>query len=417
MNINIRFIPSALVAVMIVTPVGAIAGGFQIDAFSAAGLGRAFSGEGAMADSAASASRNPATLTMFAHPALAVGALGAAGRSSIRGQAPAGARIADSHGWVPNLHYVHPLNRRWAIGGSVTSNYGWGSEFDDGTRKGKTTVATLNFNVSGAYRLNRHLSLGLGVDAVYAKGKTEARMDQGSVAFGIADHALLGTIADDTWGGGWNAGILYEVDENNRFGFTYRSEVKIDFKGEYKSDIPSHLNAIQATTGLLWGTDGRGVSGTIPITLPETWELSGFHRVAPQWAVHYSLAYTSWSQFPALKATGSGGQTLFKRSERFQDAYRIALGTTYFYDERWSFRTGIAFDESPVPARYNSLYTPSQNRIYLAAGTRYAFDNETSVDLGVSYVRGTSAVMEKEANAFRLASQAWLFGANVNYRF
>ena len=26
----------------------------------------------------------------------------------------------------------------------------------------------------------------------------------------------------------------------------------------------------------------------------------------------------------------------------------FALGTTYYYDDNWTFRTGIAFDDSPV---------------------------------------------------------------------
>ena len=71
--------------------------------------------------------------------------------------------------------------------------------------------------------------------------------------------------------------------------------------------------------------------------------MSGYNRVAPQWAIHYSLAYTSWSQFQELKATGDEwSDTLFQKHEGFRDAYRIALGTTYYYDENWTFRTGIA---------------------------------------------------------------------------
>ncbi len=30
---------------------------------------------------------------------------------------------------------------------------------------------------------------------------------------------------------------LYELDKNNRYALTYRSEVKIDFKGNYSSDL------------------------------------------------------------------------------------------------------------------------------------------------------------------------------------
>ncbi|HGL5836610.1 TPA: outer membrane protein transport protein [Serratia marcescens] len=417
MNIKTDFLTSALMAMAVLSSFSANAGGFQIDAFSAAGLGRAFSGEGALADSPASASKNPATLMMFARPAIAFGVLGAIGNTSISGDAPAGSNIAGSRGWVPNLHYVYPIDRRFAIGGSVTSNYGWSSELNDSRKKGKTAVATMNINLSGAYRLSRHFSFGLGIDAVYAKGKAETYAGRGSDKLGIPDNALLGSISDAPWGYGWNAGILYEVNESNRFGLTYRSEVNLDFNGEYKSDIPSRLNLEQASTGLLWGTDGYPIHGSLPISLPETWELSGYHKVAPLWAVHYSLAYTSWSRFPELKATGRDGQALFKRPERFQDAYRLALGATYFYNDHWSFRTGIAFDESPVPARYNSVYTPSQNRIYLSAGTRYAFDKRSSVDLGVSYARGQSAMIEDGASAFRITTQAWLFGTNLNYDF
>ena len=41
------------------------AAGFQLNEYSSSGLGRAFSGEGAVADNATSGSRNPATMTMF----------------------------------------------------------------------------------------------------------------------------------------------------------------------------------------------------------------------------------------------------------------------------------------------------------------------------------------------------------------
>ncbi len=141
------------------------------------------------------------------------------------------------------------------------------------------------------------------------------------------------SLKGDEWGYGWNAGILYELDKNNRWGFTYRSEVKIDFDGDYKSSILRAFNATpQAIAlGLPYGTSGATIPGSLSLHLPEMWEVSGYNRVAPQWAIHYSLAYTSWSQFQELKATGSNGQTLFYKDEGFHDAYRIALGTTYYY--------------------------------------------------------------------------------------
>ncbi|SPX16497.1 long-chain fatty acid transport protein [Escherichia coli] len=95
------------------------------------------------------------------------------------------------------------------------------------------------------------------------------------------------------------------------------------------------------------------------------WEVSGYNRVDPQWAIHYSLAYTSWSQFQQLKATSTSGDTLFQKHEGFKDAYRIALGTTYYYDDNWTFRTGIAFDDSPVSCT-ESFYLHSGPGPFLA---------------------------------------------------
>jgi long-chain fatty acid transport protein len=80
---------------------------------------------------------------------------------------------------------------------------------------------------------------------------------------------------------------------------TYRSEVKIDFDGDYKSSI---LNLSNLGPNPFLGVQDR--SGSLSLHLPEMWEVSGYNRVAPQWAIHYSLAYTSWSQFQELKATG-----------------------------------------------------------------------------------------------------------------
>ncbi|MEJ5173692.1 outer membrane protein transport protein, partial [Erwinia sp. MYb416] len=286
------------------------------------GLGRAYSGEGAMGDTAASASRNPATMALMDRPEFSIGAVFIDPDVNIQGQSGAGNSLnADNIAptqWVPNIHYVQPLNDQWWIGASATSNYGLATEFNDGYAggpfAGKTDLMTMNLNLSTAYRLNQNFSFGVGVNAVYARAKIERNI--GELGAFLPAAGLPAAPADtqiahlkgDEWGYGWNAGVLYEVDDKNRFGLSYRSEVKIDFDGDYSSDIPVAYNPIGGQFGLPSGTGGNTVSGSLSLHLPEMWELSGYHKVAPQWAVHYSLAYTSWSQFQELRATGSNGQ-------------------------------------------------------------------------------------------------------------
>lgn len=51
-------------------------------------------------------------------------------------------------------------------------------------------------------------------------------------------------------------------------------------------------------------------------------------------------------------------------------------------------RTGIAFDDSPVPTENRSISLPDQDRFWIIAGTTYAFNENTSVDVGISYMHG-----------------------------
>jgi len=431
------FKKTALAIAVAIVSTSAWSAGFQLNEFSSSGLGRAYSGEGAIADDAGNASRNPALIMMFDRPTFSAGAIFVDPGVDITGRSPTGASLNSDNiaptAWVPNLHFVAPINEQFGWGASVTSNYGLATEFNNnyaaGAYGGTTDLETLNLNLSGAYRLDNHWSFGAGFDAVYAKAKIEryagdlGRIVAGSGRLppalarqvaGIPGDTQIAYLKGDEWGFGWNAGILYEIDKNNRYGLTYRSEVKIDFDGDYKSSLPSAYNQILGNFGLPMGTDGRTTGGSLTLNLPEMWELSGYNRVAPQWAVHYSLTYTSWSQFQELKATNSGGDTLFYKDASFRDAYRIALGTTYYMDDNWTFRTGIAFDDSPVPADKRSISIPDQDRFWLSAGATYAFNKDASIDAGVSYMHGQKVPFQEGPYEFSSEGKGWLYGMIFN---
>lgn len=434
------FNKTALAVAVALVSTSAWSAGFQLNEFSSSGLGRAYSGEGAIADDAGNASRNPALIMMFDRPTFSAGAIFVDPGVDITGRSPTGASLNSDNiaptAWVPNMHFVAPINDQFGWGASVTSNYGLATEFGDnyaaGAFGGKTDLETLNLNLSGAYRLDSHWSFGVGFDAVYAKAKIEryagdlGKVVAGSGALppalarqvaGIPADTQIAYLKGDEWGFGWNAGILYELDKNNRYGFTYRSEVKIDFDGDYRSSLPSAYNQILGNFGLPMGTNGSTTGGSLSLHLPEMWELSGYNKVAPQWAIHYSLTYTSWSQFQELKATNSKGDTLFYKDESFRDAYRIALGTTYYMDDNWTFRTGIAFDDSPVPADKRSISIPDQDRFWLSAGATYAFNKDASIDAGISYMHGQKVSFKEGPYEFSSEGKAWLYGMNFNYAF
>ncbi|PHM63555.1 long-chain fatty acid transporter FadL [Xenorhabdus ishibashii] len=430
------FTRSALAVAVAILSSNASAAGFQLNEYSSSGLGRAFSGAGAVADNASVGSRNPAAMTLFNNPSFSGGLIyvnpnvDITGKSPVTGQSTDAKNIAP-HAWIPNLHFITPINDQWYVGASAISNFGLSTEFSNnypaGLSGGKTSLKTLNFNLSGAYKFNDQFSFGLGVNAVYADAKITRYMGEvgpaisRSIGLNIPATAEAAKLEGKDWGYGWNAGLLYQYDENNRYSLTYRSKVKVKFKkGDYSNEMPAALSD---------GLAGNTIKGTLDLNLPDMWELSGYNRVAPQWAIHYSLLYTGWSEFKELRGKSKdSGATLFHKHEGFRDAYRISLGTTYYYDNNWTFRTGIAFDESPVPAKNRSISIPDQDRFWFSLGTTYAFNKDASVDVGVSYMRGkkvhVSEKLKEDASApfdrpyeFDSKGTAWLYGINFNYSF
>ncbi|CCW29648.1 Long-chain fatty acid transport protein [Xenorhabdus nematophila F1] len=453
MNQKNLFTRSALAVAVAILSSNASAAGFQLNEYSTTGLGRAFSGEGAIADNATVGSRNPAAMTLFDRPSFSSGVIYVNPNVDITGQSSYGTNSTNAKNiapnkWIPNLHFITPINDQWFVGASATSNFGLATNFSNnysaGLLGGKTDLKTVNLNLSGAYKLNDQFSFGLGVNAIYADATIVRHMGEiGPMAtpkinaqgklknnkilehLSIADSAEAARLEGKDWGYGWNAGLLYQYDENNRYSLTYRSKVKVKFKsGDYSNDLP-YIPGIFEN-----GTNGKIVKGKLDLNLPDMWEFSGYNRIAPQWAIHYSFLYTGWSEFKELKATRSDtGKVAFNKHEGFRDAYRISLGTTYYYDDNWTFRTGIAFDESPVPAQNRSISIPDQDRFWLSVGTTYAFNKDASVDVGVSYMRGkkvhVSETLPEEIQAkgfkapyeFDSKGTAWLYGVNFNYSF
>lgn len=436
MNRKNLFTRTALAAIVGAISSQAGAAGFQLNEYSTSALGRAFSGEGVIADDASVGSRNPAALTMFDRPEFSVGAIHINPSVDIKGKSPLGAHTSTNAGdiatsaLVPNIHFVAPINDKWAIGASGTTNFGLATDFKKdyaaGIIGGKTDLKTMNLNLSAGYRVNNQFSVGLGLNALYADAEITRHAGElpGMIGLPIQPSARVAQLKGDAWGFGWNAGLLYEFDEGNRISFTYRSKVKVKFKdGEYQNDLPP-LPALN-DMGII-GTNGETIKGKLDLNLPEIWEFAAYHRVAPKWAVHYNFAYTSWSAFEELRATRkSDGQQLFKKEEGFRDAWRVALGTTYYHDDNWTFRTGIAFDDSPVPADKRSISIPDQDRFWLSAGATYAFNKDMSVDVGLAYMHGKKVtIKEKLAETplsptyeFESSGKAWLYGMNFNYRF
>ncbi|MGL5103577.1 MAG: outer membrane protein transport protein [Plesiomonas sp.] len=391
----------------------ASAAGYQVGEHSAAGLGRAFAGEGAVADNAAVVIRNPAAMMMFDAPAISGGftyidpAVDVTGKTIPNSSANDIAPTAV----VPFGAVVYPINEQWALGGSLFSNYGLATEFPTnysaGMFGGKTDLTTVNANLSAAYRLNQQFSFGLGLNAVYADAEL---VRHAGMLIPTKPSTEIANLKGDTWAFGWNIGAMWEINEANRLALTYRSKVKLDFDGTYRSQLPA----------IAGGTGGKDVDANLKVDLPDIWEISGYSRLSPQFALSYGVMRTGWNAFEELKATSNScgnNNVCLEKKEEFETAYRYSVGGTYYHSPEWTFRAGFAYDEK-ASNKHQSISIPDQDRIWYTLGTTYAFDSNMSVDAGFAYLNGRGASFKEDnVAAFEAKGDAYLYSIGMNYSF
>ncbi|WP_324682090.1 porin [Bibersteinia trehalosi] len=422
-----KFTKTVFASLVTFTAAGANAAAFQLAEVSTSGLGLAYAGNAAVADNASVVATNPALMTLFKQAQVSAGAIYVNVDSDVEGTTVFGNNSDHKNvipvATIPTVYFVAPVTDRFVIGGGLNVNYGLKSDFNDqysaGIFGGNTELTATNYNLSAAYKLGYGLSIGAGANVVHAKAKLNRYAGDVSALYaqyGIQRNTVLSHMKGEEWEFGWNAGLMYEINENNRLGFAYHSPVKIKFNGKYSNQIPSVFTA-------LGGTGGAEIDARLNLELPAFWEISGYHKLTDKFAVQYSYKRTDWSSFKELRATANDVDR-FHKEENFSDASRIALGASYDLTNALTLRAGIAFDES-ASVNAPSISIPDADRTWYAVGATYRFTPDLSIDAAYAHVRG-SRVSFTESH--RVASSTYsgkyisksvanVYGLNLNYNF
>ncbi|HHX8297218.1 TPA: outer membrane protein transport protein [Vibrio diabolicus] len=395
MTQNTRLFKKTLLAVTVAFASGqSMAAGFQINAQSATGIGRAFAGDAVIADNAAVMARNPAAMALFDKMELSLGFETITTDITAKGVKYNGADAesyedAGSTSLAPNIHLIVPVNEKFAWGVNAYSNFGTKTDFSNDLSwseyGGLTDVKSVNVGVAGSYRLNKQWSFGAGIDLIYGSGKLEryAGSDMSTTIPpipGICNQPTGCTIqtpqgtplvkADASgFGVGFNVGTVFELNENNRFGLSYRYSPEIEAEGDVQYLTSSDSN------------------GKLHMPLPDIAEFSGYHKIQDtKFAVHYSVQYIGWKAFDKLDAT-INGTTETLNDYNWQDGWHYAIGGTYYMNTDWTLRAGYMYDTS-AQDKTTSVSVPDSDRQWFSAGATYQIDNASNVDIGFTYLIG-----------------------------
>lgn len=407
MNKKQIFTRSVITAAIALASSQSMAAGFQLNAQSATGLGRAFAGDGVIADNASTMAKNAASMTLFDAPALSLGVIAIDTDVKVKDTTYNGRSIPDEQiggtSYAPNIYYIQPINDKFAVGASLYSNFGTKTEFGDNYKAnafgGLTDVKSVNLGLSAAYRVNQQLSIGGGLDVIYGSGKLNRYIPEGKVGpFNTPKINLLDIDADGV-ALGFNLGTIYELDQNNRFGLSYRYSPTLEAKGDM------HYAA--------GNIDGQ----KLKMPLPDMAEFSGFNKLNDKFAVHYSIQWIRWSEFDVLETTG--GVKL--NDYQWQDGWHYSIGGTYYLNDQWTLRAGYMHDTSAQDKK-TSISVPDSDRNWLSGGFSYHLDSKSTIDFGLTYLIGKD-VKANEKNPLGMSvdattrANAWLYGLQYSRSF
>jgi long-chain fatty acid transport protein len=375
------------VALIVTVTSTAFGAGFQISEQSGTGLGRAFAGFGVINDDLSNAFYNPAGLTLKKGTQIQVSGYLIDGKSRFSadeaqsGRAPSpplttplgenddGATFA----LVPNLYFTMDLTDRLKYGFSISSPFGLATDYDRdwvGRYQAKESeLITININPSLAYKVSESFSIGAGLVAEYA----EATLSQAIFTGGPDGFA---EVKGDDWSYGWNIGVMYHPSSTFRAGIGYRSKIGHELDGN-ENDI----------TGTPLGGGNFSADVSARATLPETIHAGIYKEFANKWGLSLGFRWTRWNRLQEIIIDTDSPFVPDNTLElNWDNTYSANIGIDYFYSDKWTFRAGYMFDESPTNNIDRTPRIPDEDRNWVAIGASYHPNNNLQIDIGYTHI-------------------------------
>jgi long-chain fatty acid transport protein len=388
---RISGVAAALAGSMILWASSAHAGGFWIYEMGTPDLGTASAGRAALAKDAATVFGNPAGMTKLDRSQLMVGTQLAIGNVHFdRGSdtTVSGGNGGNASGVVPggSLYYAQSVTQNFKLGfwsgsymgGALNYENGWSGRY----YSTKSELLTLGAGINGAYKITDWLSIGGGPFVLY--GKLDEKAAVNNVLDGGSDGSLK--FEDDEPGVGGMVGILLEPYHGGRFGVTYMSPVKLDFK-----DVLSRNNIGPTLTTLL----DRQLK--IGLTVPQQVMLSGYHQLTERWALMGNLVWQNWSQFGEPEISVSDTSVSNEKTNlNYDDAWGFALGAQYAFADGWLWSFGGGFDSSPLSESQRSPAIPLDQQYRIGTGIQYSINDNITIGGAYEYFNGGNASIDRQ---------------------
>jgi long-chain fatty acid transport protein len=237
----------------------------------------------------------------------------------------------------------------------------------------------------------------VGIDYQYI----EARLSKEPVP-GTYSTSMEGD--DRAWG--YNLGLLYLVDDATRVGLSYRSTIDYRLQGTLSGNLPSPPSPFPLPQSI-----------QADITMPAMASFAVQRRIDERWTVMADATWTGWGRFDKLDVyLASGAGPIDHTDESWQDAWRFGVGAEYRANDTWTWRFGMAYDQTPIPdAAHRTPRIPDSDRVSVAVGGRYRASRQAQVDFGYMHIFFNDSSTATPAGNYR--GRADILGVQLAYGY
>lgn len=379
----------------ITAPASVFAGGFALNEQSASAMGVANAGAAANPENATTVLFNPAGMSQLSGTNLSFGAAvldidaeAKAESISTTRNNPAvpvqpssnGGDIADP-AVLPNLYVTKELSEHVDIGFGIHAPYGLAADYDNEFAgrffADKTELTAIAFTPAIAVNNGQGLSMGLGLNVIYAEGRLtryQDLSDQAGAAALVLDEPYADVEGDDV-GMTVRFGFLYELSDKTQFGLSAQTGTELELKGDLEvSNVPVPPTFAQTTT--------LTEKVRVPLAIPESVSFGARHRLNDDITLLAGATYAKWSRFEELdivsrevggEVAGApfSGAVITHITEQWENTWQFNVGAIWQATPAWAFKAGYAFDESPVNESNVTARIPSEDRHWLTLGTQW----------------------------------------------
>ncbi len=226
------------------------------------------------------------------------------------------------------------------------------------------------------------------------------------------------SLKGDSVGFGYNVGAFYVLGQNTQLGVNYRSRVEHDVNGWADFSVPAKA-ALLTLSNVFVDTHAH-----TSVTLPDSVMFGMTHRFHPRWTFSADALWTNWSLIQELRTHFASAQADDVQPMKWRDTWRYAFGVNYFSaNNQWIFRTGFAYDQTPVPdAAHRSPRIPDNNRYWFTAGLTYALFKNVNIHAAYAHLFMADAAISRQGATGEIlsgqyAEQINLGGLQLDWRF